>query len=104
MVTSFYGEASSSRNGPARFFQVAGPVHDPVRPETVLPRPADTRRILLRALADGRPVALGDLVNLLPDHPQPVSAVFDLVDAGDAVIDLDAAFGASSRVWATALI
>ncbi|KQO67594.1 hypothetical protein ASF22_20175 [Methylobacterium sp. Leaf87] len=102
MVTHFYGEASSSRNGSARVFPVCGPVPDPVRPETALPRPSDTRRILLGALAGGTAVALGDLVNLLPDHPRPISAIFDLVDAGDAVIDLDAAFGASSRVWAAA--
>ncbi|MCJ2082802.1 hypothetical protein [Methylobacterium sp. J-090] len=70
-----------------------------MRSETALPRPLDTRRILLRALAGGNAVELGALVDLLPDHPQPISAVFDLVDAGEALIDIDAGFDGSMRVW-----
>lgn len=99
MVMPFYGEASSSCNVSARVFPVAGPDRDRVRPETALPRPLDPRRILLRALADGKAVELGTLVGLLPDHPQPITAVFGLVDAGEALIDLDGAFDASTRVW-----
>jgi hypothetical protein len=101
MVTTSYGEASSPRNRSARVFPVAGSVRDPARLDRVVLRPRDTRHILLRALAGGMRVAIGDLVGLLPDHPQPLSAVLDLVDAGDAVIDLDSAFDASSRVWLT---
>jgi len=101
MVTTSYGEASSPRNRSARVSPVAGLVRDPAASDSPSPRPRDTRRILLRALADRNSVAIGDLVGLLPDHPQPLSAVLDLVDAGDAVIDLDCAFDASSRVWLT---
>jgi len=101
MVTTSYGEASSPRNCPARVFAIAGLARDPALSDSPSPRPCDTRRILLGALAGGNSVAIGDLVGLLPDHPQPLSAVLDLVDAGDAVIDLDCAFDASSRVWLT---
>lgn len=101
MVTTSYGEASSPRNCPTRVFPVAGLDRDPAPSDSPSPRPRDTRRILLSALAGSQGVAIGDLVGLLPEHPQPLSAVLDLVEAGDAVIDLDCAFDASSRVWLT---
>ncbi|GAB6842895.1 hypothetical protein HNR00_005067 [Methylorubrum rhodinum] len=54
---------------------------------------------LLAALNGTGGSSLGDLADAIPAHPQPISAVLALVDAGLLGIDLVSAFDASCRVW-----
>ncbi|WP_191970234.1 hypothetical protein [Methylobacterium planeticum] len=104
MVASIYGERPSPCNASPQLFEAgtAPPLPRPPHSPAPLPSP-DAREVLRAALAHGRPVALGDLVDLLPDHPQPLSAVLALVDADEAVIDLRGPFGPECRVWGLSL-
>ncbi|MGU3478578.1 hypothetical protein [Methylobacterium sp. D48H] len=59
----------------------------------------DVQFALLTAVDETGDASLGDLADAIPEHPQPISAVLALVDAGLLAIDLVSAFGASCRVW-----
>ncbi|TXN22870.1 hypothetical protein [Methylobacterium sp. WL9] len=59
----------------------------------------DVQLMLLAAVEETGDAALGDLASAIPDHPQPISAVIALVDAGLLGIDMVSAFDASCRVW-----
>lgn len=98
MVVSTYGEVPSPCNAVPCLSEAAG--FSCALPTAAGPVLASaTRDILLGALAGGEAVTLDALVRLLPDHPQPLSAVIALVDAGVAVMDLAGPFDASCRVW-----
>ncbi|HEX2172023.1 MAG TPA: hypothetical protein VHL09_06215 [Dehalococcoidia bacterium] len=59
----------------------------------------DVRAILLAAAGTADVVRLGDLVDAVPDHPQPLSAVLALVDQGLLGIDLEAPFDPDLGLW-----
>lgn len=54
---------------------------------------------LLAAVDETGDASLGDLADAIAPHPQPISAILALVDAGVLAIDLVSAFDASCRVW-----
>ena len=70
-------------------------------------RPRPTRHLTanqyLRLLAfiedQGGIVALDDVSRTLPHVQKPISAVFDLCDAGILNVDWEACFGGDMRVW-----
>ncbi len=47
----------------------------------------------------GGVVTIDDIARALPQVSQPVSAVFDLCDAGSLNVDWEAAFGGDMHVW-----
>ena len=56
-------------------------------------------RLLTCIEDEGGIASLDDLSRALPTVAKPVSAVFDLCDAGVLGVDLDAPFGGSTLVW-----
>jgi hypothetical protein len=54
---------------------------------------------LLAAVDETACAELGDLVDAIPDHPQPLSAVLALVDAGLIGLEFNAPFDRHLRVW-----
>ena len=56
-------------------------------------------RLLACIEDEGGFASFDDLARALPTVTQPVSAVFDLCDAGVLGVDLDAPFGGSTLVW-----
>ncbi|MBM6579376.1 hypothetical protein ILT44_04195 [Microvirga sp. BT689] len=59
--------------------------------------------LLSAADQNGGVVDLDRLVAAIPDHPQPLSAILSLVDAGVLALDTAAPFGGDLRLWRTAL-
>ncbi|CAA2136889.1 hypothetical protein [Methylobacterium bullatum] len=97
MAEAIYGGPVSARNtvrptltGPQL------PHHDIVVHPLITP---DVQVALLAAVDETGDACLGDLADAIPAHPQPISAVLALVDAGLLAIDLFSAFDASCRVW-----
>ncbi len=61
------------------------------------------RAALLSAFGrDGAAVELNELVAAIPDHPQPLSAILELVDAGVIALDTASPFDGGLRLWRTA--
>lgn len=97
MAEAIYGGPVSARNTVGA--TQAGPqlphpnlvVHPLITP--------DVQVALLTAVDETGDASLGDLADAIPAHPQPISAVLALVDAGLLAIDLVSAFDAACRVW-----
>ncbi|MCJ2096690.1 MULTISPECIES: hypothetical protein [unclassified Methylobacterium] len=97
MAETIYGAAASVCNlgRPTRAGR-ARPHPDFVDHPLITP---DVQVRLLAAVDETGDAALSDLAFAIPDHPQPISAVLALVDAGILGIDLASVFDASCRVW-----
>ncbi|KAA0121726.1 hypothetical protein CIW48_22435 [Methylobacterium sp. P1-11] len=97
MAEAIYGGPMSARNTVRA--TLAGPslphpdlvVHPLITP--------DVQVALLAAVDETGDACLGDLADAIPAHPQPISAVLALVDAGLLAIDVVSPFDASCRVW-----
>lgn len=97
MAGTIYGAAAPARNLFRPVPAGGGHAHpDLVDHPLITP---DVQLALLAAVDETGDAALGDLAFAIPDHPQPISAVIALVDAGLLGIDLASAFDASCRVW-----
>lgn len=54
---------------------------------------------LVAAVDEANLISIDDLVRVIPDHPQPISAILVLVDAGILSIDQTVAFDAATQLW-----
>lgn len=97
MAASIYGGLVSARN--ASRPTLAGPQFPhPHLVDHPLLTP-EVQAALFAAMDGTGESTLSDLADAIPEHPQPISAVLALVDAGLLALDLVAAFDASCRVW-----
>jgi hypothetical protein len=97
MAKAIYGGHMSARNTVRPTPAGSAPPHpDLVLHPLITP---DLQVALLAAVDETGDSCLGRLADAIPAHPQPISAVLALVDAGLLAMDLVSAFDASCRVW-----
>jgi hypothetical protein len=82
----------------------AGPAHEPgprQHPGLVMhPFVSPEDQVTILAAVDEAVVAeLGDLIEALPHHPRPITAVLALIEAGLLAVDFHAPFDSSVRIW-----